>query len=123
MSRILVIEDQDVLCRLYQVVLGQSRHDVVVTNTGEDGLNSARDSRPDLLILDLDLPGISGITVAQALKYDGVLPGIPLMITTAAPKEEVQRMTRSIDVSEIFIKPFDIIDLLEAIGRVLSESE
>lgn len=120
MSSILVIEDQEVLCRLYEAVLGQLRYDVVIANTGEEGLEAARQSRPDLLILDLELPGISGITVAQALQYEGILPGIPLIITTATPREEVLQMTGSLEVLEILIKPFDILVLLDAIGNALT---
>lgn len=120
MSSILVIEDQEVLCRLYETVLGQLRYDVVIANTGEEGLNAARQDRPDLLILDLELPGISGITVAQALEYEGILPGIPLIITTATPREEVLQMIKSLEVLEILIKPFDILVLLDAIGNALT---
>ena len=119
MSSILVVEDQEVLCRLYEVVLGQLKYDVVIAYTGEEGLAAARQSRPDLLILDLELPGISGITVAQALQYEGILPGIPLIITTATPREEVLQMTGSLEVLEILIKPFDILVLLDAIGNAL----
>ena len=123
MSSILVIEDQEVLCRLYEAVLGQLRYDVVIANTGEEGLEAARQSRPDLLILDLELPGISGITLAQALQHEGILPGIPLIITTATPREEVLQMTKSLEVLEILIKPFDILVLLDAIGNALKGSK
>ncbi len=120
MSSILVVEDQEVLCRLYEAVIGQLGYDLVIAYTGEEGLESARESRPDLLILDLELPGISGITVAQALQYEGILPGIPLIITTATPREEVLQMTKSLDVLEILVKPFDILDLLDAIANALN---
>ena len=105
---------------MYEAVLGQLRYDVVIANTGEEGLEAARQSRPDLLILDLELPGISGITVAQALQYEGILPGIPLIITTATPREEVLQMTGSLEVLEILIKPFDILVLLDAIANALT---
>ena len=105
---------------MYEAVLGELRHEVVIAYTGEEGLNAARESRPDLIILDLELPGISGITVAQALQYEGILPGIPVIITTATPREEVLQMTRSFEVLEILIKPFDILVLLDAIGNALA---
>ena len=106
---------------MYEAVLGHLRYDVVIANTGEQGLNAARQNRPDLLILDLELPGISGITVAQALQQQGILPGIPVIITTATPREEVLRMTKSIEVLEILIKPFDILVLFDAIGNALGK--
>ena len=123
MSSILVIEDQEVLCRLYEAVIGQLGYDLVIAYTGEEGLAAARENRPDLIILDLELPGISGITVAQALEYDGILPGIPVIITTATPREEILRLIKSLEVLEILIKPFDILVLLDAIGNALKGSE
>ena len=123
MSSILVIEDQEVLCRLYEAVIGQLGYDLVIAYTGEEGLAAARGNRPDLIILDLELPGISGITVAQALEYDGILPGIPVIITTATPREEVLQLIKSLEVLEILIKPFDILVLLDAIGNALKGPE
>jgi CheY-like chemotaxis protein len=123
MSSILVIEDQEVLCRLYEAVIGQLGYDLVIAYTGEEGLAAARENRPDLIILDLELPGISGITVAQALEYDGILPGIPVIITTATPREEVLQLIKSLEVLEILIKPFDILVLLDAIGNALKGPE
>ena len=105
---------------MYEMVLGQLQYDVVIANTGEEGLNAARQSRPDLIILDLELPGISGITVAQALQYEGILPGIPVIITTATPMEEVLQVTKSLEILEILVKPFDILVLLDAIENALA---
>ena len=124
MSSILVIGDQDATL---PVVRGRHRptlrYDLVIAYTGEEGLAAARENRPDLIILDLELPGISGITVAQALEYDGILPGIPVIITTATPREEVLQLIKSLEVLEILIKPFDILVLLDAIGNALKGSE
>ncbi len=106
---------------MYEAVFGQLGHDLVITYTGEGGPESARQNRPDLIILDLELPGISGITVAQALQYEGILPGIPVIITTATPMEEVLQMTKSLEVLEILIKPFDVLILLDAIGTALND--
>ncbi len=108
---------------MYEAVIGQLGYDLVIAYTGEEGLAAARESRPALIILDLELPGISGITVAQSLEYDGILPGIPVIITTATPREEVLQMIECLEVLEILIKPFDILVLLDAIGNALANSK
>ena len=61
--------------------------------------------------------------MAQALEYDGILPGIPIIITTATPREEVLQLIKSLEVLEILIKPFDILVLLDAIGNALKGPE
>ena len=67
MAKILIIEDKRALSKLYLLLLGQAGHDVRLAHTGEDGVEQATSERPDLIFLDLCLPGISGAEVAQKL--------------------------------------------------------
>ena len=73
MSKILVIEDQEPLCLLYRAVLTNLKHQVVTATSGEDGLAAARRETPDVIILDLVMPGMSGSRIALALREDPVL--------------------------------------------------
>ena len=65
MARILIIEDQKALCELYLIGLAQTGHEIVFAHTGEDGIDQVLTNRPDLIILDLGLPRISGSEVAE----------------------------------------------------------
>ena len=71
MSRSLVIEDQNLLSQLYRSALAIAKHTVVMADNGEDGVAEALREKPDLVILDLNLPGISGSEVATALENWG----------------------------------------------------
>ena len=83
MAKILIIEDQESLGVLYQRVLGSLGHEVTVTQNGLDGIAVAKKTKPDLVFLDIMLPGMKGAEVAGQLTQAGILPDSPLVITTA----------------------------------------
>jgi DNA-binding response OmpR family regulator len=121
MAKILVIEDQKLLCQLYGSVLSKARHDVVLTYTGEEGLAEALRDRPDLVIMDLKLPGISGYEVAHQLQESGILPATPLIIATALG-EEAQPLAQSFNAAALLPKPFHINSMMAAVQEALDSS-
>ena len=122
MVRTLVIEDRLSLLRLYQTVLGQRNHDVAVAPAGEAGLGAASRGRPDLVIMDLLLPGLTGAEVAQKLTEAGILPAAPLIVTTGLPGGEARAIAVSMGASALLVKPFDMITMLALVDEVLSKS-
>jgi DNA-binding response OmpR family regulator len=121
MANILVIEDQRQLCQLYGSVLGRSRHHVDLAYSGEDGVAQANQNRPDLIILDMMLPGMSGVEVARKLKESGVLPGASLIIATAVP-DQAQPITQFCQTATVLTKPFQIKSLVSAVRHALEDS-
>jgi DNA-binding response OmpR family regulator len=121
MAKILVIEDQKLLCQLYGSVLSKARHDVVLTYTGEEAVAEALRDRPDLVIMDLKLPGISGAEVTCQLREFGVLPATPLIIATALG-EEAQPIARSLNAAALLPKPFHIDSMIAAVQQALDGS-
>ncbi len=122
MARILVIEDRLPLLRLFQTVLRRLNHDVVVAPTGEAGVEAASRVRPDLVIMDLLLPGISGVEVAQELREAGILSAAPLIITTALGDSRARAMAASLGASSLLVKPFDMNTMLASVHEALSAS-
>jgi DNA-binding response OmpR family regulator len=121
MPRILVIEDQKLLSQLYRSVLATAQHTVVLAHTGEDGVAEALREKPDLIILDLDLPGISGSDVANALQRLGFLPQTPLIIATALG-EDARPIADSFAAAALLPKPFKMCVLHAAVETALSIS-
>jgi DNA-binding response OmpR family regulator len=119
MANILVIEDHEILGQLYKSVLRQFNHNAIVVTTGEAGIEAALRERPDLVILDLILPGMPGVQVAQKLRESGILPGVPLVITTALAELDATAVTESIHPTAILNKPFNISSILETLSSVL----
>ena len=82
-ARVLVIEDNEKNLELVVYLLGAFGHEVVAARSGEAGLKAIQEARPDLVVCDLQMPGISGYDVARALKLDLALRSIPLVAVTA----------------------------------------
>ena len=120
MAKILIIEDHSPLCRLYQTVLGRSGHEVIVAQNGEAGVAAAALEQPDLVIMDLVLPGMSGQEAASKLLEAGTFPGIPLIITTALSDAHARTVAASLGAASVLLKPFDIYEMLTSVQNVLA---
>jgi two-component system cell cycle response regulator DivK len=80
---ILVIEDQEQNLYLMKYLLSSHGYDVVTARDGEEGIQTARTERPDLILLDIQLPTMSGHDVARALQADEELAAIPIVAVTS----------------------------------------
>lgn len=119
MSRILVIEDQKLLSQLYRSALATANHTVVLAYTGEDGVAEALREKPDLVILDMNLPGIVGDETATALEKLGIIPQTPLIIASAQG-EEARHVADRFRAVALLPKPFPLNTLLAEVEKALS---
>ena len=123
MARILIIEDQEPLSGLYKSVLRQFNHETVFASNGEDGLAAALEEPPDLIILDLLLPKMSGTEVAQKLRDSGILPGVPLIVTTALDEMDARSIAASLHADAMLHKPFSVSSIVSTVSSLLSATE
>jgi DNA-binding response OmpR family regulator len=117
----LVVEDQKLLCQLYGSVLSKAKHNVVLTFTGEQAVAEALRDRPDLVIMDLKLPGMSGYEVARKLQESDILPATPLIIATALG-EEAKPIAQYFNATALLPKPFHIDSMVAAVQQALDSS-
>jgi CheY-like chemotaxis protein len=82
-ARILVIEDNPLNLKLVRDVLQVAGYEVVEAQSGEEGLEIAADRPPDLVLMDLQLPGIDGTETLHRLREGGLAPGAPVVAVTA----------------------------------------
>ena len=120
MANILIIEDHPALLKLYGIILGRVGYTVTLADSGEAGIEAARRSPPDLVILDLVLPGIPGIEVARRLRQDGILPVAPLIAMSGMGQEFIDAMGECIDATAVLNKPFGISSMLDAVEKALA---
>ena len=119
MARILIIEDQPVLCRLYKTVLERDGHDVTLAESGEAGIEAARQITPDLVVLDLILPAMPGVEVARQLRGEGFLDKAPLIVTSGIGGDETRAIAESVGAGAALIKPFDIATMIDIVKSAL----
>ena len=121
MKKILVIEDEEDTRDIMKLVLTDSGFDVATAATGEAGLKAAKKEEPDLIVLDILLPDITGLTVLDRLKADAKQRSIPVVIVTAVEKEigikeEIAGKYPEVGFVE---KPFAVNDLVARIRQKL----
>ena len=119
MARILLIEDERNIQRLICYALQTKGHHVTVAQDGRAGLEAAQAEAPDLVLLDMVMPEMSGMEVLMALKGDSSLENIPVLVVTAsAQKEEAERAIES-GAAGYLIKPFHVQDLHKTVMGLL----
>jgi two-component system phosphate regulon response regulator PhoB len=120
---ILVIEDEADLQQVLEYNLELAGHTVRCAGRGSDGLRMAREQPPDLVLLDLMLPDLSGTQVCRTLKADPRTMHIPVIMVSAR-SEEVDRIVGfELGADDYVVKPFSIRELLLRIQAVLRRSE
>jgi two-component system phosphate regulon response regulator PhoB len=119
MARILIIEDERDLQKVLDFNLREAGHEVLSALRGREGLQLAREGRPDLILLDLMLPDISGTEVCKALKRDPKTQGIAVMMLTAKGEEVDRIVGFELGADDYVVKPFSVRELLLRVDAIL----
>ena len=120
-KRILVIDDEVELVEAVRIRLRQAGYDVQSVYSGLEGLEAARREKPDLIILDLMLPGMDGYEVCGLLKADVRYNKIPIIIFTAKAREGDMMLGNEAGADEYITKPFEYQEMLDKIKGLLKE--
>ena len=115
---ILIVEDEPAIRRLVKETL-ESRYAIQEAVDGLDGLQRAQSVKPDLIILDLRMPGLDGLSVLRKLKADRQTAGIPVVIVSVHGETDMLLEGQRSGAADHLIKPFDINDLRRVVSRQL----
>jgi len=116
--KVLAADDDPVILRLIEVNLSLEGFEVETAARGEDALAKARDVGPQVIVLDVMMPGMTGWDVARRLKADAATSHIPIVFLSARTQEEDRRKGRELGVADYVSKPFDPGDLVATIRRL-----
>ncbi|MDA0266890.1 MAG: response regulator, partial [Cyanobacteria bacterium] len=119
--KILLVEDEEKLAKFIEMELGYEGYTVTVANDGLSGLMAARDSEPDLILLDWMLPGLTGVEVCRRLRSTG--SQVPVILLTA--KDDVGDRVAGLDAGadDYVVKPFSIEELLARVRAQLRRNQ
>ena len=120
-AKILLVEDEEKLARFVELELSYEGYEVTVANDGLSGLMAARDSDPDLIILDWLMPGLTGVEVCRRLRTTG--SQVPVIMMTA--KDDVSDRVTGLDAGadDYVVKPFSIEELLARVRAHLRRTQ
>jgi DNA-binding response OmpR family regulator len=121
--KILVVDDEKDIVELVAYNLGRNGFEALVAYDGNEAIDVARKVSPDLIILDLMLPGIEGTEVARRLKADSKTASIPIIMLTAKGEETDVVVGLTLGADDYVTKPFSMKVLLARVGTVLRRSE
>ena len=116
---ILIVDDEDDIIDLLQYNLEQEGYRTISAKNGLDGMDVARQEKPDLIILDVMMPGINGIEVCRRLRQDAYLRHTPILMLTARTEEETQVQGLDVGADIYFSKPISMPVLSSQIRALL----
>lgn len=123
-KRILIIDDEKDVLLLLEKRLAAEGYSVITANNGYDAVNLAQSELPDLIILDLAMPGMGGEVVAEKLKGNSLTRDIPIIfLTVLFPKRKGEEQGAVIAGHVFIAKPFDPVELLTEVEKLIQTSK
>ena len=120
MARILVVEDNAQNRKLAQLVLQKGGHEVLCAEGGEEGVRLAREHLPDLVLMDIQMPGMDGIEATRVLRAGATTAGLKIIALTAlAMKGDAERILAA-GCDAYLAKPYHYNELIAVVDRALA---
>jgi two-component system, cell cycle response regulator DivK len=119
MSLILIVEDNEKNLKLVRDVLQVKGYETVDAGTAEDGLKLARARKPSLILMDIQLPGMSGVDALKALRADPETAGIPVVAVTASVMQQDRQQIMRAGFNGFIEKPINLRGLLDTVQQAL----
>lgn len=120
-ARLLLVEDEPVILELLGDILNDAGFDVVQETTGTGAVQAVHQHHPDLITLDVSLPGMDGFAVIRQLRESGLR--IPVIFVSARDSEEDRERASSLGAADYISKPFGLEELVRRVRAVLGRAE
>lgn len=118
--RVLVVDDEEPILELVGHLLRREGYQVLTAADGLDGLRKARDEKPDLVILDVMLPGVDGLSICRALRGES---SVPILMLTARAEEPDRVIGLELGADDYVVKPFSNRELVARVKTLLRREE
>ena len=119
-QRVLIVEDNDLNMKLFNDLLVAHGYDTLQTKDGVEALALTRQHRPDLILMDIQLPEVSGLEVTKWIKEDKSLSMIPIIAVTAFAMKGDREKMRDGGCEDYIAKPISVASFLQTVERFLS---
>ena len=121
-KKILIVEDNELNMKLFHDLLDAHGYDTVQTRDGNDAYDLVLEHRPDLVVMDMQLPGVSGLEVTRRIKDDDTLKEVPVIAVTAFAMKGDESRIREAGCEAYIAKPIRIDELMGTVRQLLGEA-
>jgi len=121
MSTVLIVEDNDKNMKLARDVLQAKGYQTLEAITGEDGVKLARERKPDLVLMDIQLPGINGIEAVRQIRADANTSRIPVVALTASVTPTDRTAIAAAGFDAFLSKPINLKEFLDTVKRMVEK--
>jgi CheY-like chemotaxis protein len=122
-TTVLLCDDEDVLRQLVRATLSNGQYSIVEAADGDESLELARTHRPDLIVLDMMMPGRSGLEVLRELRSEAELARTPVIMLTARAREADREEAVAAGADRYLAKPFSPLELISVVEDLLERGE
>jgi len=122
-AKILVVDDDERALRLMEAMLAPKGYEVILSKNGEEALDIARLQNPDVILLDIFMPGMDGYTALTKLKEDEMTANIPVIMVSAVGYNINKKIASMFGAVEYVTKPVELVEVLGAIDHFLHTSK
>jgi len=121
MKKILIVDDQLEVRELVEVTLRSNAYKVFQAESGEEAVETARKERPDLIIMDVMMPGMDGIEATRTIKGADETKGCTVVMLTAKGQDKDKQAGYNAGATDYFVKPFSPLELIRKVEEILGE--
>ncbi|NHZ85328.1 MAG: response regulator [Planctomycetia bacterium] len=118
-KRILIVDDEPAVVRILSLRLKDNGYKTFTANDGYQAVKLAKDVKPDLILLDLEMPAGGGVSTFDNLKASFYTSSIPIIFITGVPGDEVKKLIMKLGADGFFPKPFNFVELIKKIEELL----
>lgn len=118
-KRVLLIEDEPNIIEAISFILSRAGWDVVTHSNGHDAIEAVQNRQPDVVILDVMLPGRSGYEILTQLRAEGATANLPVLMLTARGQTKDREMAERVGASLFMTKPFSNGEVLDAVNQLV----
>jgi len=122
-AKVLVADDELHIIHVVALKLRKNDYEVVTAQSGEEVIELVKEEKPDILVIDYQMPGMTGVEVVEKLRSDKQTEGLPVIMLTARSFEFDQQQRDRLNISEFVGKPFSPRELLHKVEEILNHNK
>lgn len=120
-AKVLVVDDEEYIQHILNFSFGAEGYDVVTASDGEEGVNKAKDEKPDVIVMDIMMPKMDGYEACKQIKTDPQTKDIPVILLTAKGRDADRKLGSEVGADDYVVKPFSPGRLIERVEGIMKK--